>query len=256
MRHRTIHCAARAFSRASAFSLVELLVVVGIVALVIALVLPALGAARESAKSVQCLSNLRQLATSAHQYAADNEGHYPIGYYSAVSPPYAYGHNWDFTLVLNQSTGQREVRPGLLWMGRGDAKVQQCPSFDGRSTTLMDPYSGYNYNVSYIGHGDLEVVKAPARVADVRSPARTALFGDGEWGSGANKFMRSPRLHPGDTFGARHTGTQGFRHRGATNVAFCDGHAETLRQRHTGGNKFVAEATGFLSEDNSMYDLQ
>jgi prepilin-type processing-associated H-X9-DG protein len=141
-------------------------------------------------------------------------------------------------------------------MGRGDAKVQQCPSFDGRSNTLSDPFTGYNYNVSYIGHGDLEVVKTPARVTDVKSPAQTALFGDGEWGTGANKFMRSPRPHPGDTFGARHAGTQGFRHRGATNAAFCDGHAETLRQRHTGGSERVASGTGFLSEDNSLYDLE
>lgn len=239
-----------------AFTLVELLVVIAIVGLLIALLVPALASARGSARSVQCLGNLRQLAAAAHQYAAENDGHYPSGFFTATSPPLALGYNWDFTLVLDSSTGRREVKPGLLWAGRGDGKVQQCPSFDGRSGTLMDPFTGYNYNVSYIGHGELEAAKAPARVTDVKSPARTALFGDGQWASGANKYMRSPRPHPGDLFGARHAGTQGFRHRGATNVAFCDGHAESLRTRYTGGSNFVAEGTGFLSEDNSLYDLE
>lgn len=240
--------------RVEGFSLVELLVVLGVLALVVGLVLPALGTAREAARRAQCLGNLRQLAAAAHAYAASHDGLYPSGFYSDNKN--AIGYHWDFTLALNRKTGTREVKPGLLWAGRGDAQVQQCPSYDGRSNTLMDPYTGYNYNVSYIGHGDLEVVKQPARVTDVRTPARTALFGDGEWGSGANKYMRSPRPHAGDTFAARHAGTQGYRHRGATNVAFCDGHAESVRRRYTGGSKAVAAGTGFLSEDNSLYDLE
>ena len=242
----------RPANHGGAFSLVELLVVLGILALVMGIVLPAVGTARDAAKRTQCLSNLRQLAAAAHGYAADNDGSYPSTYYS-VGP---VGYHWDFTIVLNPKTGVREVKPGLLWRGRGDAEVQQCPSYDGRSNTLMDPYTGYNYNVSYIGHGDLEAAKRPARVDEVRSPARTALFGDGQWASGANKYMRPPKTHAGDTFTARHAGTQGYRHRGATNVAFCDGHAETLRERYTAGSKSVADGTGFLSEDNSLYDLE
>ena len=238
----------------NAFSLVELLVVLGIIGLVVGLVLPALGTAREIARRTQCLGNLRQLAAAAHAYAASHDGLYPSGYYEDRAHGIAF--SWDFTLVLHRKSGVREVKPGLLWAGRGDAKVQQCPSYDGRSNTLMDPYTGYNYNVSFIGYGDREVVKQPARVTDVRSPARTALFGDGEWGSGANKYMRSPKPHPGDTFGARHSGTQGYRHRGATNVAFCDGHAESVRERYTASSKSVAAGTGFLSEDNSLYDLE
>ena len=242
--------------RRRGFTLVELLLVVGIILVLIGLLLPAVGAARETARGVQCLSNLRQLAAAAHHYAASNDGSYPIGYFNASSPGMALAHNWDFTLVRNLSTGVREVRPGLLWAGRGDGAVHQCPSFDGRSNTLADPFTGYNYNVSYIGYGDGEAVKRPARVSEVRSPARTALFGDGQWGSGANKYMRSPKTHPGDPSLMRHAGTQGYRHRGATNVAFCDGHAEPVRERFTGGNPNVAAGTGFLSEDNSLYDLE
>jgi len=61
-----------------AFTLVELLVVIGIVALLIAILLPALNAARSQAKSVQCSSNVRQLCLAIQAYATQNRGRYPI----------------------------------------------------------------------------------------------------------------------------------------------------------------------------------
>jgi type II secretory pathway pseudopilin PulG len=56
------------------------LVVIGIIAVLISLLLPALGRAREQAKSVQCLSNLRQLGIVYQMYANDNKDQIPIGY--------------------------------------------------------------------------------------------------------------------------------------------------------------------------------
>src|SRR5438045_2301354 len=62
------------------FTLVELLVVIGIIAVLISVLLPALSKARGRAQTVACASNLRQITTSALLYAAENKGSLPWGF--------------------------------------------------------------------------------------------------------------------------------------------------------------------------------
>src|SRR4051812_40038845 len=70
----TLPCPSR---KRSAFTLVELLVVIGIIALLIGMLLPALNKARESARQVKCLANMKGIAIAFVQYAGDNKGVMP-----------------------------------------------------------------------------------------------------------------------------------------------------------------------------------
>jgi len=249
------------FAGRSAFTLVELLVVVAIIAILAAMLLPALAAAKSRAKRVQCVSNLLQLGIAGQIYTGENQDFYPFAYY--FDTVHMVSYCWDFT---TESSGQ--VVPGVLWQGQTNPQIQQCPSYAGSANWDTDPYTGYNYNTSYIGHGQGEsandptgqAAPVPAKTAAVNHPARTALFGDGQYSGGAEKFMRAPFPNPGDAnFSGRYAGTQGFRHNGYSNVAFCDGHAESLSAVYTNnadGAANVAPGTGFLSNSNTLYDLQ
>jgi prepilin-type processing-associated H-X9-DG protein/prepilin-type N-terminal cleavage/methylation domain-containing protein len=80
-------CPSATSATARAFTLVELLVVIGIIALLISILLPSLSKAREQSRTVACLSNLRQIGQAAEIYAAHNHGYSVPGYadYTAKS---------------------------------------------------------------------------------------------------------------------------------------------------------------------------
>src|SRR5436190_12111782 len=85
-----------------AFTLVELLVVIGIIAILVGVLLPALSRARENANRLACMSNLRQVSTAFFMYTGDNKGWFPccavfgngLGYGAGVDYP-GYPTGWN-----------------------------------------------------------------------------------------------------------------------------------------------------------------
>src|SRR5687767_7907756 len=113
--------------RPAAFTLVELLVVIGIIAILIAVLMPALGRVRDQANGVKCASNLRTMMTGALMFAQDHKGHLFGNWADAGNRD---EEKRDF---LAGGTGQWTQAPqaGTLWRYIKDLQIYRCP---GRSS--------------------------------------------------------------------------------------------------------------------------
>ena len=126
-------------NRQSAFTHGELLVVIGIIALLVAILLPSLGRAREAAKRTQCLSNLRSISQMLVLYSLSYKDMVPLGYRATGTTAKTAAKQNNYFLSHNTKTpdqgavNARFVALGLLYSGGfvkdGEGPAFYCPSF-------------------------------------------------------------------------------------------------------------------------------
>ena len=205
--------------RSSAFTLVELLVVIGVIGILAALLLPTISQAKAKAQRTQCISNLHQIGVALQGFVTDKHV-YPLW----VATTNDDEGRWWAVQLAHAGFGVSKLDPDFHQKG-----VWRCPSAKPRVGNLGTcPYYGYNAfgvlrvgnltNFGLLGHVTEDLgTRTPIGESEVAVPAEMMAIGE----SDAFAFMRGLDYD----FGGR------LRHQGKINVLFCDGHVESLTQK-------------------------
>lgn len=253
--------------RTSGFTLIELLVVISIIVLLIAILLPALGAARVSARDSQSLSNVRQIGSIAMaNYLAERKDQYPWHSSDIASANRPHGNKPRWTDYLYDSINSNEVfvNPHLnlsesvlakkFWHETSGVDAHQAaanPGINYSGTALAEPadgfnlWGGYGYNYQYLGNAR-PAAQFRRTAATVRDTSKALVVGDtfGVLDSAGESIDGQYSLDPPIT-SARGSGkASGFYGTSGENggrampgerghdtgeFSFADGHAESLK---------------------------
>ncbi len=215
-----------------AFTLVELLVVIGIISVLIAILLPALNRARSQAKMVVCRSNMRQLAMGMLMYANDNHQFVPIWNWEFPDPSYGPGTGLNFSGVMTDSNF---VEQGLIWPYTGDRGIYVCPEYPLITQNGAGTLYGFPPQWTYQANGQpaWSMGLTPGFITKINriQPDVNTVYmlmeqdvGDkGAWDNGVTICYITYDFMPGqDSLGQYHFG--------GGNMAFYDGHVEWMRR--------------------------
>jgi len=266
----------------SAFSLIELLVVISVVSLLCGILMPALGAARSRARSTFCRSNLRQLVLANTGYATESDGFYV----PAAKDLWDNAGRFRWHGVRDRLDGPFNPGRGPLASYLADGKVRQCPQklyfLQGQAwrENFERGCGGYGYNMTYIGSrlwdkcgtsaGDLTLAYAKTtKITQVTRPCQTLMFADAAMSTDGTALIEYSFAEPpyavmaGQVLeGVLMSPSIHFRHCRLANVGWTDGHVDgRSMSRLDGKNAYGVRSASlelgwFGPVDNSLFDLQ